>query len=77
MKIKNLVVYSEDQSYLKRLAEEYKMIGFDIKYEEGRLTVFCLKQKRGTGREVREANKNGRTGRSPVRSSNKVLATGR
>ena len=45
MKVRNHVIYDyNDQDKLVRLAEEYAMIGRDIKLEQGRLTVFALPQ---------------------------------
>ena len=46
-KQKNHVIYDyNDQERLARMAEEYVMIGRDIKLEAGKLTVFALPRKR-------------------------------
>jgi hypothetical protein len=41
-KMKNHVIYDNDQVTLTRLAEEYAMLGRDVKIEQGRLTVFAI-----------------------------------
>ncbi len=45
MKSNNQYVYSDDQNYLARLAEEYAMLGRATRLENGKLTVFCLARK--------------------------------
>lgn len=41
-KIKNYVIYDfADQEKLVRLAEEYAMLGRDVRVEHGKLTVFA------------------------------------
>jgi hypothetical protein len=42
MKNKNQVIYSEDNDKLKRLQEEYTMIGFDTSLAPGALTVYAV-----------------------------------
>ncbi|AVD99300.1 hypothetical protein SEA_BILLNYE_119 [Streptomyces phage BillNye] len=45
MKASNQYVYSDDEGYLDRLAEEYAMLGRSVKREKGRLIVFALARK--------------------------------
>ena len=45
MKSTNQYVYSDDASYLDRLAEEYGMLGRQTKREPGRLIIFALARK--------------------------------
>jgi hypothetical protein len=45
MKAKNQYVYSDDSSYLDRLAEEFALMGRRTKREDGRLIVFALARK--------------------------------
>lgn len=46
-KIRNHVIYDRnDQDKLVRLAEEYAMLGRDVKLELGKLTVFALPRRR-------------------------------
>ena len=46
-KPKNHVIYDHnDQDNLVRLAEEYAMLGREVKVEPGKLTVFALPRKR-------------------------------
>lgn len=45
-KPKNHVIYDNDQDTLGRLAEEYAMLGREVKVELGKLTVFALPRKR-------------------------------
>jgi hypothetical protein len=46
MKSTNQYVYSDDESYLARLEEEYGMLGRSTKREPGRLIIFALARKR-------------------------------
>jgi hypothetical protein len=43
MKVKNKDIYSSDQAYLDRLAEEYTQIGFSIIKGTGKLTILTRK----------------------------------
>lgn len=45
MKAKNQYIYSDDASYLDRLAEEYALLGRRVKREDGRIIVFALARK--------------------------------
>jgi hypothetical protein len=45
MKAKNQYIYSDDDSYLSRLEEEYALLGRQTKREPGRLIVFALARK--------------------------------
>jgi hypothetical protein len=45
-KHKNYVIFDTSQEMLQRLAEEYIMIGREVKLDQGRLTVFALPRKR-------------------------------
>lgn len=50
MKHKNHVIYSKDQADLKRLREEYEMLGRYCTLDEGVLTVFALDPRHGRKR---------------------------
>ncbi len=45
MKSTNQYVYSDDERYLDRLAEEYTMLGRSTKREKGKLVIFALARK--------------------------------
>jgi hypothetical protein len=45
MKSTNQYVYSDDERYLDRLAEEYAMLGRNTKREKGKLVIFALARK--------------------------------
>lgn len=45
MKAKNQYVYSDDASYLDRLAEEFASMGRRVKREDGKLVIFALMRK--------------------------------
>lgn len=46
MAIKNLKIYRDSQEELKRLREEYTMIGYDTHLGNGVLTVFTLRRRK-------------------------------
>lgn len=46
MKSTNQYVYSDDESYLARLEEEFGMLGRQTKREPGRLIIFALARKK-------------------------------
>lgn len=46
MKIKNQKIYSEDQEFLKRVAEDFDFIGRRYRLSPGLLTVFALQTRR-------------------------------
>jgi len=50
MKHKNHVIYSNDQADLKRLQEEYEMLGRYCTLGQGILTVFALDPRTGKRR---------------------------
>ena len=60
MKRKNQVIYSEDQAKLKRLQEEYTMIGFDTKLINGKLIVFAKPRGAMSRKQKRQAAKRNR-----------------
>ncbi len=51
MKARNLVIYSDDQEDLKRLADDYRFIGRDVMIEDGKLTVFAIHRKLKTRKQ--------------------------
>lgn len=54
-KPKNHVIYDHnDQEKLVRIAEEYVMIGREVKLEQGKLIVFALPRKRREKRAKRK-----------------------
>lgn len=60
MKIKNHRIYSDDQEWLKRVAEDYDFIGRRYRLEQGQLTVFALQtrpKKRKSDKAKTQRNK--------------------
>lgn len=57
MRSRNQVIYSEDESKLARLAEEYISIGFDVEKEKDRLTVFAIPRKAKSRKQKRQESK--------------------
>lgn len=43
---RNHVIYNSDQDELKRLAEEYQMLGRDIDLTPGKLVVYALPKRK-------------------------------
>lgn len=60
MKARNYYVYSSDDEYLARLAEEYVYIGRQVKREDGRLIVFALPQRKPKKRDSDDDKTRGR-----------------
>lgn len=67
MKSRNQIIYSENKEDLNRLQEEYTLIGFDTKLEEGRLIVFAVPRGSMSRKQKRQAAKRNRSNKRLTR----------
>ena len=56
-RVRNHVIYSDNQDILRRLREEYEMLGRDTELAEGRLTVLALPRGTRTRKQKQQAAK--------------------
>lgn len=64
MRIRNLVIESDDSKKLNSLLEDYKLIGFDAEVRINKLTVFCINRKLKTRKQRNKEKNNGRSNKS-------------
>lgn len=59
MKVTNKHVYSEDQSHLVTLQDEYTQLGFDTELTTGHLTVYTIKRKKPKAKDDKKGKRRG------------------
>lgn len=68
VKIRNHRIYSDDQEFLLRLADDYEFLGRRYRLERGQLTVFALQTRRKRAKKDKDRTERNKRAEKTYRS---------